>query len=64
MDFNILTLNVAGLSNIIRNRLKKMVRQLPVDVLCLQETHLKKEVRYLRQIFWGHIYHTTGKSTF
>lgn len=62
MDVYILTLNVAGLNNLVRcNSIKVMLKKLDISLVCLQETHLKKnEERYLRQIFKGHIYHATS----
>lgn len=40
------------------NRLRKMLKQAAIDVVCLQEMHLKAlEEKCLHQIFQGHMYH-------
>lgn len=40
-----------------------MLKQLAIDVVCLQESHLKKrEERYVKQMFWEHIYHAISRS--
>lgn len=59
--FNILTLNVSGLNNIRRTRVKNILKQLAIHIVCLQETHLKREEeKDLKQIFRGHIYNASS----
>lgn len=61
-EFSILTVNVAGLNNVVkRNRVKTLLMQLATDNVCLQQKHiLKDEERYLRQVCWGQVYHTSS----
>lgn len=59
---NCLSLNVAGMLNPLkRQRLAKFIIKEQVDVICLQETHLKEpESRFLKKKIWGSIYHAAA----
>lgn len=38
-----------------------MLKHLAIDIVCLQERHLKKEEeKHLKQVFKGHVYHTSS----
>lgn len=64
VGISILPLNVASLNNMVRwNRIKNVLRHLAVNIVFLQETHLKKqEEQYFRQMFWGYVYHASSRA--
>lgn len=61
-----MTLNVNGLLNSLKRwRLVKFIIKEHINVVCLQETHLKElEFRYLKEVFSHTIYHaaSSGRS--
>lgn len=59
-----MTLNVAGLISVVkRKRVGRLIKQHIVDVVCLQEMHVKAgEGKYLTQVFSGHIFHSFATS--
>lgn len=53
------TLNVAGLNNVIKSkRIAKCINKMQVDLIFLQETHLRaQEEKYLKNILKGQLFH-------
>lgn len=62
---NCMTLNVARLLNPLkRRRLAKYITKEQINVIYIQETHLKEsESRYLKEFFSRTIYHVAASSS-
>lgn len=62
----ILMLNVAWQNNIIKQqRISKLLRAERVEIVCLQEMHIKKgEEKHLKKVFPGIIYHASAEKSF
>lgn len=56
---HLMSLNVAGLNSLLNRRhLGQLIAKEKCDIVCCQETHLRKtEERYLREVFSGAIFH-------
>lgn len=59
LSVKVKSLNVAGLTNMVkRKHIQKLLRLQRVNLVCLQETHLRKEEeRLLKPLFFGDLYH-------
>lgn len=53
------SVNIAGLNNSLKRRkIKTLLMQDQVDILCLWETHMRKaEEKYFKGLFYGSIFH-------
>lgn len=58
-----LSLNIAGLNNPLKTiRLYNLIKKEQSDIICLQETHLRKQKKkYLKEVFREHLFHAEAK---